>query len=569
MSAVLRVARAIAAAVLVAVVVLLAVGAVASVLQARTDRVIEGAKLEGVDVGGLDSTELSAVGEELRAKREDAAVAVRGTRDEVEATRREFGVTYDAAAGVGRVWRLGRRDPVRSLWDHAQVIAGRTIHARVPEDIDEDTLESRSRQMAEELTTLPRPAGVEFHDDPEPPEPDDPASRAEPIEPAPGEEVDADELHARVTSRLAETRGPVAIDAPSELVDPAADERDLDAVLPDARTAVSEPIWLTNPADGADLRLGTSELAAVLEVHLEEDAEPGSRLRLVADPDTLEEVLGETRIADTAADPVEATFEIVDGEPHIRGGTAGYRFDAEDVATQVREVATRTDDRTEELAGPRPQPGFTRDEAQNLAIEEEVSSFTTEHACCPPRVTNIQLGADILDGAIVRPGETFSLDERLGPRTRARGFVDAGVIIDGEFEDAVGGGLSQLATTFFNAVFFSGVRIIEHQPHSYYIDRYPMGRESTIVRGVIDVAFENDSPYGILIATTYTDTSVTVTFYSTQWAEVEAWSSDPYNVEPGQERDGFDIDYGRIVTYPDGATHEDAWFHRYQPQDEP
>jgi hypothetical protein len=475
-----------------------------------------------------------------------------------------FNTVPDPTPGKNRLHldvNMGSLDELDRLQD-----LGATIVSR-PEEHDEDVLATWSREAAEELTAAPRAAGVELHDGPESPDPDDEASRAEPVEPAPGEEVDPEELHERVAAALADTRGAVAVDSPGEVLDPAADERDLEAVLPEARTAVSAPVRLENPAGGADLRLGPAELAAALDVRVDENEEPGSRLRLVAGAETLVDVLGETRIADTAVDPTEASIEVVDGQPQIRGGTSGYRFDAEAVAEQVPEVATRTEDRTAELAGERLEPDFTREEAEALGIEEEVSSFTTEFDCCPPRVTNIHLGADLLDGALVRPGEPFSLDSHLGPRTRERGFVDAGVIIDGEFEDALGGGLSQLATTFFNAVFFSGVRIIEHQPHSYYIGRYPMGRESTIARDVIDVVFENDSPYGILVSTAYTDTSVTVTFYSTAWAEVDAWSSEPYNRVSGEVRDGFDIDYGRTVTYPDGTTHDDEWFHRYQPQD--
>ncbi|MDP8927099.1 MAG: VanW family protein [Actinomycetota bacterium] len=112
--------------------------------------------------------------------------------------------------------------------------------------------------------------------------------------------------------------------------------------------------------------------------------------------------------------------------------------------------------------------------------------------------------ADIVEGAVIEPGEHFSLNGHMGRRTRARGFVAAPVIVEGEFEEEVGGGVSQFATTFFDAAYFSGIQIDEFQQHSYYISRYPMGRESTIYYGLIDVAVTNDSPYGILVHTSYT-----------------------------------------------------------------
>ena len=111
-----------------------------------------------------------------------------------------------------------------------------------------------------------------------------------------------------------------------------------------------------------------------------------------------------------------------------------------------------------------------------MRIRELVSQFTTPHACCQPRVTNIQRAASILDGQIIPAGATFSLNTALGERTRARGFVSAPQIGEGGvLEDAVGGGVSQTATTVFNAAFFAGLKIVTHTPHEFWITRYPAG----------------------------------------------------------------------------------------------
>ena len=139
-------------------------------------------------------------------------------------------------------------------------------------------------------------------------------------------------------------------------------------------------------------------------------------------------------------------------------------------------------------------------------MKEVIGSFTTDHPCCAPRVTNIHRIADLVDGHVLLPGERFDLNALTGPRDRARGFVDAPQILDGEFVDRIGGGISQFVTTMFNAVFFSGLKDVEHSPHSYYISRYPPGREATISDPAPDFVFENDSPHGVLIDTSYTDT---------------------------------------------------------------
>ena len=109
-----------------------------------------------------------------------------------------------------------------------------------------------------------------------------------------------------------------------------------------------------------------------------------------------------------------------------------------------------------------------------------MSSFTTHHPAGQPRVKNIHRIADLLQNTVILPGERFSLNEKVGPRTKAGGFVKAPVIYEGEFTEDIGGGVSQFATTFFNAAFFGGYELVTHKAHTYYISRYPQGREATV-----------------------------------------------------------------------------------------
>jgi len=160
------------------------------------------------------------------------------------------------------------------------------------------------------------------------------------------------------------------------------------------------------------------------------------------------------------------------------------------------------------------EPQLTTAAARAMRIREQVSSFTTPYACCQPRVTNIQRAAAILDGTIIPAGARFSLNEALGERTRARGFVPAPQIADGELEDAVGGGVSQMGTTVYNAAFFAGLEIVTHTPHEFWITRYPAGREATISWGGPELIFRNDWDAAILMKVTATDTSLTVAMFS-------------------------------------------------------
>ena len=162
------------------------------------------------------------------------------------------------------------------------------------------------------------------------------------------------------------------------------------------------------------------------------------------------------------------------------------------------------------------EPETTTAELKRLRITEEISEFTTPYNCCEPRVTNIQRAAEILDGTIIPAGGRFSLNEALGERTRARGSGPAPQINAGELEDAVGGGVSQMATTTFNAAFFAGLRVVVHTPHEFWITRYPPGREATISWGGPEMIVENDWPAAILMTVSDSGTALTVSMYSSK-----------------------------------------------------
>ena len=123
-------------------------------------------------------------------------------------------------------------------------------------------------------------------------------------------------------------------------------------------------------------------------------------------------------------------------------------------------------------------------------------------------------------GHVILPGETFSVNGFVGKRTADRGFVDAPVIYNATEAHDIGGGVSQFATTMFNASFFAGLDLVEYQSHSIYISRYPRGREATISWPAPDLKVKNSSPYGILLWPTYDETTLTVHMYSTHYVDV-------------------------------------------------
>jgi hypothetical protein len=190
-----------------------------------------------------------------------------------------------------------------------------------------------------------------------------------------------------------------------------------------------------------------------------------------------------------------------------------------------------------------------------------VATFTTPLVPGQPRNTNIHLAADYIDGDVIPAGSSYSLNQGIGPRTTSRGFVGNGFIDgDGDVISVIGGGVSQMGTTFLNAAWFAGIELVDFRQHSLYFERYPMCREATLSWGTLDVVVVNDTPFDLTIATDHSAESVTVNLIGTPWYEVDSWIGEPY----GQVGDAFTVDCGRTVTSPDGSTTSDAYTWRYE-----
>jgi vancomycin resistance protein YoaR len=208
------------------------------------------------------------------------------------------------------------------------------------------------------------------------------------------------------------------------------------------------------------------------------------------------------------------------------------------------------------------QPKVQTEEITALGVKEQIGSFTTKHPPGEDRVKNIHRIADMLRGIVIQPGETFSVNAAVGPRTAGNGFFKARVIEDGVFAENFGGGISQFATTMFNAAFFAGLDLVEYQSHSLYISRYPYGREATLSFPDPDLKIRNNTPYGVLIWPTYTKRSITVTFYSTRFVKGEVVD------QRVEERDQCKIVYtNRLRTFTDGTTKKDRTRAFYRPSE--
>jgi len=296
---------------------------------------------------------------------------------------------------------------------------------------------------------------------------------------------------------------------PTVTVEPELTDADVDAALAEAQQMLAGPISMVY--DGDEATVTVEQLQAAFKSETVTNSPP--KIVNTFDPEVIDSYLDPLR-EQFEAEPVDAEFVINDDlTVSVRPGSNGTRIDELETAARLYQ-ASLTDTRTGELPIVEgAEPNFTTEYLESLNVRHLVSQFTTFHDCCVPRVTNIHLMADAIDGALVLPGETFSINDYVGERTEEKGYLPAGSIVAGEIVDTFGGGVSQFATTFYNAVYWGGYQDVEHQPHSYYFSRYPEGVEATLFWRSIDVKFRNNREHAILIDTLYTGTSITVRFF--------------------------------------------------------
>lgn len=232
---------------------------------------------------------------------------------------------------------------------------------------------------------------------------------------------------------------------------------------------------------------------------------------------------------DTERPPVDATVRLVAGAPRVVPAVVGRKIDVS-LAPAAFLTALTSTSHTASITMLSTQPKVTTATAQGWGIKEAISTFTTQFPYNPPRTNNIKIASGVLNRTVVRPGAAFSLNAILGERTPAKGYQQAPVIYAGRLERAYGGGVSQVSTTTFNAAFFSGVRIEGHTPHSFYIARYPEGREATLSWPDVDQKWTNDTGFGILIDAQVKGNDITVTFFGTKTWDIEAVKGPRRNV---------------------------------------
>jgi vancomycin resistance protein YoaR len=310
---------------------------------------------------------------------------------------------------------------------------------------------------------------------------------------------------AELLRRLSLDRG--VVDAPYRQVRPPILDPAARSAASTARVLLAAPIALEY--HGANLGALTSvQLARALRINRR-----AHRFALRFDGESLARV-ARPRFGRWIARAHNAQFAVAGDRVRVVPSRPGRDLDPTQLAVAITAAAHGRHVAQVEL-GPR-EPDLTTAEANGLGIRRKLVEYTTQMGeSSSNRIRNVHLMADFIDGTLIEPGAIFSFNDVVGPRTSERGFLEGQEIIGSLVLPSIGGGVCQTATTLFNDAFEIGLPILARTNHNLYLAHYPLGRDATVSWGGPDFRFRNDLKHGILIKTSYTDSTLTFSFYGT------------------------------------------------------
>ncbi|NLE97669.1 MAG: hypothetical protein GX596_06735 [Propionibacterium sp.] len=454
--------------------VVLAGGAYVGAYFVAGNQVPAHASAADVAIGGMSPTNAEEL---LRSEMEptlSAPITINADSGTAQIVPAEAGLGYDyaatiEAAGGGFSWHPSHIYRSLAGGDQVDMVLA----------VDEDQLRESVESEAATLRVEPTDATITLTE-----------GVVETTEAVTGYAVEVDGTAAAVRDAFAAREAEV--DAVGTEAEPDVTDAEVQAFRDGAlAAAMTGNITLTSESGNIDLT--EEEIAGALTITQE-----GDSFSVGYDGELLTELTADQLDDIDEGGPKNASYRFNDGSVVVVPGESGMAV-TEDAVVDAFEQALAGESRTVALEATMEEPEFTTEEAERLKPREVIGEYSTRYPHAAYRNTNIGKAASIVNGTVLLPGETFSLNGTLGRRTAEAGWASGYVIDGGNLVRASGGGVSQAATTLFNAAFFAGFEDVEHKPHSLYFSRYPAGREATVYYGSVDLRFRNNTEYPAII----------------------------------------------------------------------
>jgi vancomycin resistance protein YoaR len=529
-----------------------------------TARLADGVTIAGVEVGGLTMSQARTLLEQRFEQVAHEPIVFTAGDDQFPIKATTLGVEADWAAALETATREGEGfGPVRGFKRLQARFFGEEVMppvrayegaldfklASLARDIDRGHVEAKLVRRGLQIEVVPGQSGRKL----------DREAAAETI--------------VRSLARL-DRGAPVALPVTTDPVDVTAAE--LAVARRQAETALSAPVRLVY--DGTRWKLPRWRIAELLSLPSD-----GSTALAIGGPGA-DAWFGKLRKTIEHA-PVDAGFAVKPGGIDVIPDKPGVGIDVPATSKALLAAVTSPTARTAQLSVATTVAERTTADAKAMGITGVVGSYHTTYGGIPSRLHNVALVSKLIDGALIPPGKTFSFNGTTGERTAEKGFQEAPVIINGELQTGLGGGICQVSTTVFNAAYDAGLQIDERNNHALYISHYPLGRDATVNYPDQDLKFTNDTDHWLLLRTFVGTGSLTVNLYGTpQNRRVES-SELPLRVVAGPRvnriKDATMLkgtseveEYGqparatsvsRTVYGPNGKVlHEDRWYSSYR-----
>jgi vancomycin resistance protein YoaR len=461
-----------------------------------------GAYVAGVDVGGLTTRQAVTDLEQAFSKVSADPVTFEAGGETFAFAANQLGVEPDWRGAVAAAARAGDGfGPIRGFRRLHTRFFGAEILPRVA--VSDTALEYALDRIAARVDREPRNAALVRH-----------GLRIESVPDVAGRRLEREAAARAVVRALGSLeRSPGAVALPVATASPGVTEEMLAPVARRARVALSASVVLRGTR--RQWRLRPARIAALLTLPSD-----GSKKLSLSGPRAIAYFRALGRIVGNP--PLDARFEASGEGIQVLPSRNGTELDVPRTARSLLRAATLRTNRVATVAVARAVPERTTKEALAMGIDRRMAAYKTYNSGTWDRITNLRLGVAALDDTLLPPGGTFSLNDAIGERTEERGFRSAPVIIGTRYEEEVGGGTSQVATTVFNAAWEAGLPITERNPHSLYIDRYQLGRDATVYWPSLDLEFVNDTEHWVLVKGFAESDGISVAIYGGEERRVES-----------------------------------------------
>jgi vancomycin resistance protein YoaR len=357
------------------------------------------------------------------------------------------------------------------------------------------------QDVAQSLDVPPVNPGLTIHGD-----------QIDVVEGQPGTVVDQATLRQQLKELLF-TLHATELPVPMVVKDPQVQAEDTQAAIAQTRTILSGPVTLTNGGKG--WTLGKEEMAAYLDFRAESKDGVATLVPYLS-AEKMAPFFDDIR-AGVATKAVDATFASDGRRAWVVAAIPGRALDAEATAAALTAAALTTSDRTAGVAVKTTEADLTTEEAEAMGIRDKLGGYTTDpYQGTYDRQINVKITTRYANNVILAPGQEYNFDKQIGPRTPERGYKLAkGITGEGKLEDVLGGGICQVSTTLFNAVFEAGLKITERHNHTLFIGHYPPGRDATVTGGGYNFRFVNDTDNYVLVRGSSDGVTTTFSIYGT------------------------------------------------------